>query len=987
MTIPLVSVLIRSIDRKTLIETLDSVAKQDHPNLEIVLVAAVPGHKPPELPDSLGQFRLVNTDVALSRSTAANKALDLARGVYALFLDDDDWIAPSHISTLVKSLQKNQGKDVAYSQTQMVKPDMGVGPPVVMGLPFDGLRLLAGNWIPLHSVLFSLSLRDKGCRFDEHLDLYEDWDFWLQAAQHSDFVYEPVLSAFYRIHESSGVHGQAMFHGGAAQKIYAKWRHLWTEAQMSELMSRVWQHEGLNEAQKSNSAALVELNQALEYKNDSLVLLENELKYKNDSLVQLEKELKSKSVAIVQLENDLMSKRAEVFQLNHAIDLLKSSELLLINQQRDLERLHAQELASILRSRSWRLTAPMRQIFHLWRKWRQSALAMARVMSTALSSAHKVPSILQKKGVRGVLQRIETELDHGCAYLHWIERHEPSASECVHLGAMVQDWNYRPLISVLMPTYNSPLNYLREAVASVQAQIYPHWELCIADDASTDPEVVCYLRELIKQDSRIKVTFREKNGHISASSNSALALAMGDWVALLDHDDRLNPLALLHVVGALQTHSDAHIVYSDEDKIDANGVRFGPYFKGNFNRELMWAQNMISHLGCYKRTVLLDIGGFRLGFEGSQDYDLALRVLERCRPDQVIHVPHVLYHWRAIAGSTALAPDQKPYADSASRRALSEHLDRVGISAHVEPAPAIPNMNRVRPMLPQKLPLVSILIPTRDQLGLLKTCIESIELKTTYPHFEIVIVDNGSTEPDCLIYLDSLSQRGIKLIRDPRPFNYSALNNLAASQAQGEFLCLMNNDIEIVNGDWLEEMLSFAALPGIGAVGAKLWYPNEKDGLQHGGVVIGMGGVAGHAHVGLPRGQVGYFGRIALHHRLMAVTAACMLVRKNNYFQVGGLDESIAVAFNDVDFCLRLHEAGLACILTPYAEMIHHESASRGDDMSDAQRERFMNEERFMHQRWGEFLKHDPFFSPNLSLQHPDFRPADKSRAKALAVN
>lgn len=959
MTIPLVSILIRSIDRKTLVETLASVAKQDHPNLEIVVVAAVPDHKPPELPGTLRQFRMVNTDVALSRSTAANRALDLAQGVYALFLDDDDWIAPGHISTLVKSLQNNPGKEVAYSQTQMVKPEMETSPPVVMGLPFDDLRLLAGNWIPLHSALFSLSLRDKGCRFDEHLDLYEDWDFWLQASQHSDFVYEPVLSAFYRIHESSGVHGQAMFHGGAAQKIYAKWRHLWAESQMSELMSRVWQYEGLNETLKSNSVALVELNQALEYKNDTLV----------------------------QLENDLASKRAEVFQLNQTIDSLKSSELSLISQRQDLERLHAQELACIFRSRSWRLTAPLRQFVHLLRQSHQNALTMVRVMRTALSSAHKLPSFLQKQGVRGVLQRIETELDHGSAYLQWIERHEPSASECVRLGAMVQNWNYRPLVSVLMPTYNSPLNYLKEAVASVQSQIYPHWELCIADDASTDPEVGCYLRELIKQDSRIKVTFREKNGHISASSNSALALARGDWVALLDHDDRLNPLALLHVVGALQTHSDAHIVYSDEDKIDANGVRFGPYFKGNFNRELMWAQNMISHLGCYKRAVLLDIGGFRLGFEGSQDYDLALRVIERCRPDQIIHVPHVLYHWRAIAGSTALAPDQKPYADSASRRALSEHLERVGISAHVVPAPAIPNMNRVRPKLPQQLPLVSILIPTRDQVGLLKTCIESIELRTTYPHFEIVIVDNGSTESDCLIYLDSLEQRGIKLIRDPRPFNYSALNNLAASQAQGEFLCLMNNDIEIVTGDWLEEMLSFAALPGIGAVGAKLWYPNEQDGLQHGGVIIGMGGVAGHAHVGLPRGQVGYFGRTALHHRLMAVTAACMLVRKSNYFQVGGLDESIAVAFNDVDFCLRLHEAGLACILTPYAEMIHHESASRGDDMSDAQRERFMNEERFMHKRWGEFLKDDPFFSPNLSLQHPDFRPADKSRAKALAVN
>ena len=604
------------------------------------------------------------------------------------------------------------------------------------------------------------------------------------------------------------------------------------------------------------------------------------------------------------------------------------------------------------------------------------------MLVSGLLSLHKVPALLRKQGLRGLLRRLETELDQGASYLQWIAHNEPSAQTYAQLSELVQRWSLRPLVSVLMPTYNSPLIYLKEAVESVQAQIYPHWELCIADDASTDPEVRAYLQALTQEDPRVVLTLREKNGHISASSNCALASSKGEWVALLDHDDRLHPLALFHVVNALQARPDAQIVYSDEDKIDAQGLRFGPYFKGEYNRELMWAQNMISHLGCYRRDTLTEIGGFRLGFEGSQDYDLALRVLERCRPDQVIHVPHVLYHWRAIVGSTALAPDQKPYADSASRRALREHLARIGISAEVDPAPEIPNMNRVRPQLPETLPLVSILIPTRDRVELLRKCVMSIELQSSYPHLEIVIVDNGSTDPECLIYLDSLVQKGIQVIRDARPFNYSALNNLAAQHAKGEFLCLMNNDIEILTPNWLEEMLSFAALPGIGAVGAKLWYPNAQDGLQHGGVVIGLGGVAGHAHVGLLKGQVGYFGRMALHHRLVAVTAACLLIRKSSYLQVGGLDESIAVAFNDVDFCLRLHQAGFACVMTPYAEMVHHESASRGDDLSDAQRERFMAEEKFMHQRWGDLLQNDPFFSPNLSLQHSDFRPADKSRTQ-----
>ena len=926
MTYPLVSVLVRSIDRNTLKKTLLSVTEQDYPHIEVCVVAAVANHSPLDVPESHVQFRLVSTETPLQRSAAANKALDLAQGVYALFLDDDDWIAPEHISTLVKALQQSSGFEVAYSRTKMVRTSQALEDAAVMGLPFDGLRLLAGNWMPLHSVLFSMRLRDLGCQFDEGLSLYEDWDFWLQAAQHSDFLFVPVVSAFYRIHDSSGVHGQTQFYGDASRLVYRKWRGLWSDAQLSALMSRVWKHEDLQQT--------------------------------------------------------LQSSREESLQLGKELQAVRASVQALLGQQRALKKSHAEELDAIFNSRSWRLTAPLRQALHQLQRWKKSAKSTVRVLVSGLLSLHKVPALLRKQGLRGLLRRLETELDQGAAYLQWIAHNEPAAQTYAQLSEQVQRWSLRPLVSVLMPTYNSPLTYLKEAVESVQAQIYPHWELCIADDASTDPEVRAYLQALTQEDPRVVLTLREKNGHISASSNCALASSKGEWVALLDHDDRLHPLALFHVVNALQARPDAQIVYSDEDKIDAQGLRFGPYFKGEYNRELMWAQNMISHLGCYRRDTLTEIGGFRLGFEGSQDYDLALRVLERCRSDQVIHVPHVLYHWRAIVGSTALAPDQKPYADSASRRALREHLARIGISAEVDPAPEIPNMNRVRPQLPETLPLVSILIPTRDRVDLLRKCVMSIELQSSYPHLEIVIVDNGSTDPECLIYLDSLVQKGIQVIRDARPFNYSALNNLAAQHAKGEFLCLMNNDIEILTPNWLEEMLSFAALPGIGAVGAKLWYPKAHDGLQHGGVVIGLGGVAGHAHVGLLKGQVGYFGRMALHHRLVAVTAACMLIRKSSYIQVGGLDESIAVAFNDVDFCLRLHQAGFACVMTPYAEMVHHESASRGDDLSDAQRERFMAEEKLMHQRWGDLLENDPFFSPNLSLQHSDFRPADKRRTQ-----
>lgn len=944
MSTPLISILIRSIARKSLQKTLDSVAQQDYPSIEVLVVAAVPNHPPLEVGSGTLQPQLVLTDVPLHRSKAANKALELAQGEYALFLDDDDWIAPNHISSLMRALQKASENFVAYSRTQTVRDDSAPADMPIMGMPYDHLRLLAGNWMPLHSVLFSMRLRDWGCRFDERLDLYEDWDFWLQAAQRTTFLFVPVTTAFYRIHQSSGVHEHLQFHGEASKIIYDKWRTRWSVSQLSQLMERNWLHEDLVHMLKNANAEV-----------DNLRATVQQLEAIRDKLPAIQTALAQAMLSV------------EHIKATHVPKAL-------------LER----ELNKFLHSHSWRLMAPARYVLNQWRHWHQKSKTWLRVLGTGLLSLHRLPALLSKYGWGSLTKRVVQELNQGNDYLEWINANEPTSDRHAEFSALSSQWEHKPLVSILMPTYNSPLNYLQEAIESVQAQVYGHWELCIADDASPNPDVREYLRKVAQEDPRIVLNFREHNGHISESSNTALHSAKGEWVALLDHDDRLHPQALFWIVRELQSHPDAQIIFSDEDKIDANGLRFDPYFKGEYNRELMWAQNMISHLGCYKRSTLIEIGGFRVGFEGSQDYDLALRVIERSRPDQIVHVPRVLYHWRAIAGSTALAPDQKPYADTASRLALKDHLARVGIQAHVEPAPEIPNMNRVRPQLPSSLPLVSVLIPTRDRIELLQTCIHSLQSLSTYPHIEIIVIDNNSIEPTSLAYFDMLVQQGVQVIKDPRPFNFSALNNLGARHAKGEFLCLMNNDIEIITPGWLEEMLSFAALPGVGAVGTRLWYPGQS-GLQHGGVIIGLGGVAGHAHVGLARGQVGHFGRIALHHRLLAVTAACLLIRTSDYLKVGGLDERLAVAFNDVDFCLRLHRAGLACIYTPYAEMIHHESASRGDDLSDAHRARFMSEEQFMHQRWGDALLNDPFFSPNLSLQHTDFRPAVTSRTPSSA--
>jgi GT2 family glycosyltransferase len=542
--------------------------------------------------------------------------------------------------------------------------------------------------------------------------------------------------------------------------------------------------------------------------------------------------------------------------------------------------------------------------------------------------------------------------------------------------------DYRPLLSVLMPVYDPDERWLRAAIESVQNQLYPTWELCIADDHSSNGRVREILREIEAGDPRITVVFREVNGHISAASNSALALASGEFVVLLDHDDVLPRHALLAVVCELNRHPDADILYSDEDKIDEEGRRFDPYFKSDWNPELFYGQNMISHLGVYRREIMERVGGFREGFEGSQDYDLALRVVEHTQPHKIRHIPHILYHWRAVPGSAALTPDEKVYAREAARRAVQEHFDRIGLRAICERAPRAPSHHRIRYCLPEVLPHVTIIIPTRDRVDLLSRCIESIQSRSTYPAYDILIVDNGSSTPEFLKYSDTARRDSrLSILRIDEPFNFSRLNNQGAARARGTLLCFLNNDTEVISPEWLEEMVSLASREDVGAVGATLYHPD--DTIQHAGIILGLGGLAAHGHRGLPRGEAGYFGRLALTQAVSAVSAACLMVRKSVFDEVGGFDDALAVAYNDVDLCLRLGRRGLRNVWTPFAELYHFESATRGADVRGDARARLLAEAQVVRQRWRDVLDADPYFNPNLSLERPDFALAHPPRHAA----
>lgn len=559
-------------------------------------------------------------------------------------------------------------------------------------------------------------------------------------------------------------------------------------------------------------------------------------------------------------------------------------------------------------------------------------------------------------------------------YNVWLASYDGITEQERHkFKADIEAWQNPAKIAVLMPVYNPDKACLENAIESVLQQIYENLELCIADDASTESHVREVLEHYQQQDPRVKVIFREQNGHISAASNSALSLVTADYVALMDHDDLLTPDALYWVAKTIQDQPDVQLIYSDEDKMDLQGQRYAPYFKPDWNPELLLSHNFICHLGVYKKEQVKALGGFNSDFDGAQDYDLALRYVAELSAEQIAHIPRILYHWRAVAGSTANGVHEKPYAEAKIAKAVVRALANKQRPAEVLEHDRLPGALRVRYLLPEQLPLVSIVIPTRNGFSLLHRCIESIFAKTEYPNYELIIIDNGSDDLVALRYLNRLQDDPrVTVIRDDSPFNYAALNNKAVAQAKGEIIALLNNDLEVINSDWLDEMVSHVVHEEVGAVGAKLYYPD--DTIQHAGVIVGLGGVAGHSHKHSPRDNPGFCGRLLLAQNLSAVTAACLVVRKEVFDAVGGFDEEhLSVAFNDVDLCLRIQEQGFYNVWTPYAEMYHYESATRGYEDTPEKQARFSKEVIYMKERWGAGLLVDPAYNPNLTLDREDF--------------
>lgn len=572
-----------------------------------------------------------------------------------------------------------------------------------------------------------------------------------------------------------------------------------------------------------------------------------------------------------------------------------------------------------------------------------------------------------KNTIKKVCQKLSGQRDYG-NYEDFLKKYGVKEEELARQRQEV--FENGPCFSIAVPLYQTKEKYLREMIESVQAQTYTNWELCLADGSGREHSLQPVVGEYIAKDKRIKYCLLDSNEGIAGNTNEALKMADGDFVVLTDHDDLLSPEALYQCAKAVQKEPQTDVIYSDEDKVDMSGKKFfEPHFKSDYNIDLLCTMNYICHLFVVRKDVMERAGLFESCYDGAQDHDFILRCTEKA--EHIVHIPKVLYHWRCHAQSTSENPESKLYAFENGCKAVKAHYDRIGIPAEVEQGPFY-GMYRTH-YLWKEQPLVSILIPNKDHAADLKKCMDSIEEKSTYRNFEFIIVENNSTEEETFAYYKEIEKRdNVRVLYYKEDFNYSRINNFGAKEANGEYVLLLNNDTEMIEPDSIKEMLDVCMRPDVGIVGAKLLY--EDNTIQHAGVIIGFGGVAGHAFIGQDRDDNGYFSRIISVQDLSAVTAACLMVRRSVFDEVEGLNEEFKVAFNDIDFCLKVRKAGYLVVYNPFAQFYHYESKSRGQEDSADKVARFQQEIGLFGERWGELLEHgDPYYNPNLTLDKADF--------------
>jgi GT2 family glycosyltransferase len=794
---------------------------------------------------------------------------------------------------------------------------------------FSYVDLITENYIPLTTLMFSRKVLLASGGFDEEFELYEDWDLLLRIAeQYPPSHISKVTVKYIFWDEESQISQRASDRKKYYDKIFRKHREKFDTGVILHLKEKRDIVEG--EFRKS----LEQYRELEQGYKDYIDVSEKKIRNAEEKIQDAEKK-------IINLGDELEHQKVHNKVLQDIIASLEGTKKFLEEKVDLLER----EIHLMVNTIGWRLLTRLRRV-------RDRFIPSGSFRKRAYE---KIISPLKYKGFFMTLKHPDNE------YSRWIASQEPDIEALGSQSKESLHFSLRPEISIIVPVYNTDRNMLISMLNSVLSQTYDNWELCVVDGNSDSPDVKDILSEYSKKDKRINVSFLEKNYGIAGNSNRALQMATGEFITFLDHDDELAPFALFEVVKILNRLPEIDIIYSDEDKIHASGKRCKPFFKPDWSPDLLMSVNYVCHLMVIRKDVLDSIGGFREGYDGAQDYDLVLRCVSKT--SRIVHVPKVLYHWRMHSESTAQNIYAKDYAHESGKKALGEYLSESNINAHVEDGAGITNY-RVRYLLSSK-PKVSVIIPFRDKYKVLEKCIESIIQKSSYKDYELILISNSSTEKKLFDYLDRIkSLPQVKIAYYNHPFNYSAINNFGVKQSDGEVLLFLNNDTEVITGDWLESMLEHAMRREIGSVGCKLLFPDNT--IQHAGVVIGLTGFAGHIFSRMPDDAYTHYGSVDFVRNYLAVTGACMMMRRDVFEEVKGFDERFALCGSDVEICLRLIQNGYRVVYTPFAKLYHHEALTRGGDIPAQD----------FQLSWNVYEKYiiggDPYYNPNLTRLKTD---------------
>lgn len=931
---PLVSVVVQSMDRQHLQEALDSLASQSYANLEVLVVnAKETPHR--GLGARCGQFplRLLDLGVPLQRSQAANAGLDAAHGEYIMFLNDDNWVAPNHVSLLVAAVTSSSTCRVAYAGVEFCGENLEMLGLAPCNAPYNFGRLHGDYYIPINAILFSRELLKQGARFDKSLLVYEDWDFLMQLSLHTDFIHVDKISVYYR---SGGTVGVSGFPADATkregrERIFEKWRHLWSGAQIDNILTQT----------TALSSALIEPIQ------HSLNLANGSIEERDLKITMMAADIHGLNTNIYDLQDRLSSQNSKILKQDRLIKE-RDQEI----RERDIR------IQATIGSISWKLTKPLRSGRRILKRLKQALQSTGlslHVSSRAPAAALGIP----EQGARPRFfsrnsqgRYSMTPEPHGYTYI------EPQCP--ANIAERLNKIDPAVSFAIVVPVYNTEPKWLNAVISSVKAQWYPRWTLILVDDASTDASTHAALNQI--SHSQIQVISLPTNQGISGATNAALKVVTSNFIVFMDHDDELTVDCLYELALCIE-RDQPDFVYSDEDKLTESGDYAQPHFKPDWSPDTMMSTMFTGHVSCVRSSLLQSVGLLRSQFDGCQDWDFVLRVAEHTK--KISHVPKVLYHWRIIPSSIAADIAAKPYVLDASRRVRMDALDRRGLSGTVEPVLQVPGYFRVNYHL-RGNPKISIIIPSRDNAALLRCCIESIQSKSTYRNFEIIVLDNGSIEKKTLDYLKNVMTQGqAKVIRHDAPFNFSDLNNIGAGQACGELLMFLNDDTEVLTGDWLQRMGGYAQLPHIAAVGAKLLYPRSMK-VQHAGVVNLADGPS-HAFHLYQSDTPGYFMRNLLEYNWFAVTGACLMIEAKKFKKMGGFDTRLPIAYNDIELCIRASKHGFYNVVCQAVSLIHHESVSRGlDHENETKRKRLQTERRHLYDLHPDYFQYDPFHNPNL---------------------